>query len=78
MLYWNHYETAFEAFLRQKRIPYIAVEEPASFAEAANLFDVRKTLPSTRQALREVFAVNKISTDDGTVPFVHNLRKARM
>ena len=27
MLRWNHYEIAFEAFLRQRRIPFLAVEE---------------------------------------------------
>ncbi|MGL4595358.1 MAG: HYExAFE family protein [Thermoguttaceae bacterium] len=27
MLSWNHYETAFEAFLRERTIPFVAVEE---------------------------------------------------
>jgi hypothetical protein len=27
MLAWNHYEVAFEAFLRERRIPFLAVEE---------------------------------------------------
>ncbi len=27
MLRWNHYERAFEAYLRERRIPFLAVEE---------------------------------------------------
>ena len=27
MRYWNHYEAAFETFLRERRIPFLAVEE---------------------------------------------------